>query len=76
MFDALSDKFSSVFEGLRKRGALSEADVTEALREVRLAMLEADVPMTMSACEFAFSARTLAVMTPVESRTNLSSTSG
>jgi signal recognition particle subunit SRP54 len=45
MFDTLSDKFSSVFEGLRKRGALSEADVTEALREVRLAMLEADVAL-------------------------------
>jgi signal recognition particle subunit SRP54 len=45
MFDNLSDKFSGIFEGLRKRGALTEADVTEALREVRLAMLDADVAL-------------------------------
>jgi signal recognition particle subunit SRP54 len=45
MFDALSDKFAGIFDGLRKRGALSEADVTEALREVRLAMLDADVAL-------------------------------
>jgi signal recognition particle subunit SRP54 len=45
MFDSLSDKFAGIFEGLRKRGALSEADVTEALREVRLAMLDADVAL-------------------------------
>ena len=45
MFDSLSDKFSGIFEGLRKRGALTEADVTEALREVRLAMLDADVAL-------------------------------
>ena len=45
MFDTLSDKFSGIFEGLRKRGALTEADVAEALREVRLAMLDADVAL-------------------------------
>jgi signal recognition particle subunit SRP54 len=45
MFDTLSDKFSGVFEGLRKRGALTDADVAEALREVRLAMLDADVAL-------------------------------
>jgi signal recognition particle subunit SRP54 len=45
MFDSLSDKFSGIFEGLRKRGALTEADVAEALREVRLAMLDADVAL-------------------------------
>jgi signal recognition particle subunit SRP54 len=45
MFDALSDKFTGIFEGLRKRGALTEGDVTEALREVRLAMLDADVAL-------------------------------
>jgi signal recognition particle subunit SRP54 len=45
MFDALSDKFSGIFDGLRKRGALTEADVGEALREVRLAMLDADVAL-------------------------------
>ncbi len=45
MFDALSDKFTGIFDGLRRRGALSEGDVTEALREVRLAMLDADVAL-------------------------------
>lgn len=45
MFDALSDRFTGIFDGLRKRGALSEGDVTEALREVRLAMLDADVAL-------------------------------
>ena len=45
MFDALSDKLTGIFDGLRKRGALSEGDVTEALREVRLAMLDADVAL-------------------------------
>jgi signal recognition particle subunit SRP54 len=45
MFDALSDKFTGIFDGLRKRGALTEADVGEALREVRLAMLDADVAL-------------------------------
>ncbi len=43
MFDALTGKLSSVFDGLRRRGALSETDVNEALREVRLALLDADV---------------------------------
>ncbi len=45
MFDTLSGKISGVFEGLRKRGALSETDVSEALREIRLAMLDADVAL-------------------------------
>ena len=45
MFDALSGKLSGVFDGLRRRGALSEGDVVEALREVRLALLEADVAL-------------------------------
>jgi signal recognition particle subunit SRP54 len=45
MFEALSDKLSGVFDRLRRRGALSEAGVTEALREVRLALLEADVAL-------------------------------
>ena len=45
MFEALSDKLTGVFDKLRRRGALSEADVTEALREVRLALLEADVAL-------------------------------
>jgi len=43
MFDRLSDKLNQVFKKLKGRGTLTEAQVTEALREVRLALLEADV---------------------------------
>ena len=43
MFDSLSDKLQAVFDRLSKRGILSEQDVDVALREVRLALLEADV---------------------------------
>jgi signal recognition particle subunit SRP54 len=43
MFDSLTDRFGGIFERLRGRGRLSEADVDAALREVRLALLEADV---------------------------------
>jgi len=45
MFDTLSGKLSGVFDRLRARGALNEADVADALREVRLALLEADVAL-------------------------------
>ena len=45
MFDALSDRLTGIFDGLKKRGALSEADVTAALREIRIALLEADVAL-------------------------------
>jgi signal recognition particle subunit SRP54 len=45
MFDNLSGKLNGVFDKLRRRGALNEADVAEALREVRLAMLDADVAL-------------------------------
>ncbi|KXV25775.1 signal recognition particle protein [Gluconobacter japonicus] len=45
MFDQLSGKMSGVLEGLSKNGKLTEGDVTEAMREVRLAMLEADVAL-------------------------------
>ncbi len=45
MFEALSDKLTGVFDRLRGRGALSEADVSEALREVRLALLDSDVAL-------------------------------
>jgi len=43
MFDALSDRFDGIFTRLRSRGRLNEADVDEVLREIRLALLEADV---------------------------------
>jgi signal recognition particle subunit SRP54 len=43
MFESLSEKLQNVFSRLRGKGKLSEQDVNEALREVRLALLEADV---------------------------------
>ena len=43
MFNSLSEKLQGVFDRLRGKGTLKEQDVTEALREVRLALLEADV---------------------------------
>jgi signal recognition particle subunit SRP54 len=43
MFETLTGRLNQVFNQLRKRGKLSEADVDSALREVRLALLEADV---------------------------------
>ena len=45
MFDSLQERLGKVFEGLTRRGALSEKDVDEALREVRVALLEADVAL-------------------------------
>ena len=45
MFDSLSSRLNGVFETLTRRGALSEADVTAALRDVRIALLEADVAL-------------------------------
>ena len=43
MFESLSDKLQRAFKNLRGQGTLNEANVDEALREIRLAMLEADV---------------------------------
>jgi signal recognition particle subunit SRP54 len=45
MFESLSNRLNDVFDKLKKRGALSEADVTAALREIRVALLEADVAL-------------------------------
>ena len=45
MFESLSDRLGKIFDGLRGRGALNEADVDAALREVRRALLEADVSL-------------------------------
>src|SRR5205814_1981448 len=45
MFDTLSDRLGSVFDRLRGRGALNESDVRAAMREVRIALLEADVAL-------------------------------
>jgi signal recognition particle subunit SRP54 len=47
MFEALSDRFETVLGRLRGKGRLSEDDVDEALREIRLALLEADVNFTV-----------------------------
>ena len=43
MFDALSEKLQDALAGVRERGTLTEADVDRAMREIRLALLEADV---------------------------------
>ena len=45
MFDNLSDRLGNVFDRLKGRGALSENDVREAMREIRIALLEADVAL-------------------------------
>ena len=47
MFDSLSDRLAGVFDKLRGRGALTELDVRAAMREVRIALLEADVALTV-----------------------------
>ncbi len=48
MFDNLSDRLSGVFDKLRGRGALTDADVRSAMREVRVALLEADVALPVA----------------------------
>ncbi|PZQ97173.1 MAG: signal recognition particle protein [Cereibacter sphaeroides] len=48
MFENLSDRLGGVFDRLTKQGALSEADVATALREVRTALLEADVSLPVA----------------------------
>ncbi len=48
MFDNLSDRLGNVFDRLRGRGALSEQDVRDAMREVRVALLEADVALPVA----------------------------
>ena len=48
MFDGLTERLSTVFDRLGGRGVLSEKDVDEALREVRVALLEADVALSVA----------------------------
>ncbi|MEO1550959.1 MAG: signal recognition particle receptor subunit alpha, partial [Pseudomonadota bacterium] len=48
MFENLSERLGGVFERLTKQGALSDADVATALREVRVALLEADVSLPVA----------------------------
>ena len=45
MFESLSDRLGKIFDGLRGRGALNAADVDVALREIRRALIEADVSL-------------------------------
>lgn len=45
MLDGLTSRFGSIFDKLRGRGVLNEADVDEAMREIRMALLEADVAL-------------------------------
>ena len=47
MFDSLSDRFDGIFKRLRGKGRLSDGDVDEVLREIRVALLEADVNLTV-----------------------------
>ncbi|MGK9231479.1 signal recognition particle protein [Inquilinus limosus] len=60
MFEGLSGRLGDIFDRLRKRGALTEADVGAALREVRVALLEADVALPVVK-EFVDKARERAV---------------
>ena len=48
MFDSLSGRLNEVFEGLKRRGTLRENDVDLALRDVRIALLEADVALPVA----------------------------
>lgn len=46
-FEGLTQRLAGTFKKLKNRGKLSEADVKEAMREVRLALLEADVNLSL-----------------------------
>ena len=47
-FESLTDKLQNVFKGLKSKGRLTETDVKHALREVKMALLEADVNSSSS----------------------------
>ena len=48
MFETLTDRLGGIFDGLTKKGALKEADIDTALRQVRLGLLEADVALDVA----------------------------
>ena len=48
MFDSLSDRLNDTFDRLRGKGKLTEADITSAMRDIRMALLEADVNLRSS----------------------------
>ena len=72
MFDALSDRLSGVFRSLRGRGRITEDNVAEAMREIRTALLEADVNLEVArwSCdqvqEKAIGAEVLKTLKPAE----------
>lgn len=71
-FEGLSDKLESAFKKLKNKGSLTESDVREAMREVRLALLEADVnykvakDFTNSVTERAIGAKVMESLTPAQ----------
>ena len=71
-FEGLSDKLSAAFKRLRSKGKLTETDVKEAMREVRLALLEADVnykvakDFTAAVTERAVGAQVMESLTPAQ----------
>ena len=71
-FEGLSDKLSAAFKRLRSKGKLTEADVREAMREVRLALLEADVnykvakDFTKTVTERSIGAQVMESLTPAQ----------
>jgi signal recognition particle subunit SRP54 len=73
MFQTLSDRLGAIFQRLRSRGKLTEGDVSEVLREVRIALLEADVNLKVvkdfiaSIRERAIGAEVLESLTPAQS---------
>lgn len=72
MFESLSDKLGGVFDKLKGKGSLSENDVNEAAREIRVALLEADVALPVvkdfieKVKESAVGAETIKSVTPVQ----------
>lgn len=71
-FEGLADKFSAAFKRLKSKGKLSESDIKEAMREVRLALLEADVnykvakEFTAKVSERAIGAEVMESLTPAQ----------
>ncbi|MBE6836232.1 MAG: signal recognition particle protein [Ruminococcaceae bacterium] len=71
-FEGLSDKLEATFKRLRSKGSLNEADVKEAMRDVRLALLEADVnykvakDFTQRVTERAIGAKVMESLTPAQ----------
>ena len=71
-FESLSDKLSNAFKRLRSKGKLNEADIKEAMREVKMALLEADVSYKVvrdfvkSVSERAVGAEVMESLTPAQ----------